>query len=202
MLRFNQMKCLVLVSTLSAMFAVATDPDLSIRMVRESGSIGQVRELLRSNRQLQTIKCEKTSVTMDAALGKLSDRLIAAALQNCASGNCGINYASYSPYTTYKNGCIAAKGAFATYKISVNCGVDIFVFTNAPVCLVSTKVKSSCGAKSAEDDLEDLFDFVFLECTATATNTGYTDYYSPKPVKKPIKKRVKLAVRRRVLATK
>jgi hypothetical protein len=201
----GQMKCLVLISPLmSGVLANAKDPDLPIRPVRELDSdqrLGRVRELLLLNWQLQS-NCEKTSPTLDAALDKLGEQA-AAAIEMCdtADTTCSVNFASYSAYTSFKNACIAAKGAFATYKITIDCSINVFVLSNVPVCLVSTKADSICRPKLFEDDLEDAFDFGIDECTETATNTGYTDYYASKPVKKPAKKPAKkpvmLAVRHR-----
>jgi hypothetical protein len=197
MFHFSQTKSLVMLILMSAMLVVATDPDLPIRLVRELDSdhrVGQVREWLRSNRQLQS-SCEKTSPALDAAEDKLTNQT-STTIENCDSTTCNVNFASYSAYTTYKNGCIASKGAFTTYKISINCGIVVIVLSNIPFCLVSMKVNSSCGPKSIVDDLELFFDID--GCSETVTNTGYTDYYSPKPVKKPVKKRVKKPVKKPV----
>jgi hypothetical protein len=176
MIHFSQTKSLVFVLMMSAMLVVAADPVLPIHSVRELDSdhhVGLVWERLRSNRQLQS-DCDMNSATMGPALGEL-DKQTGAAIENCGA-TCNINYASYSAYTSYKNGCIAAKGAFATYKITIDCGIAKTVLSNFPVCLVSMKVFSGCTPKGFECDLEDFFDFGIGECTETATNTGYTDY--------------------------
>jgi hypothetical protein len=199
------MKYLVLVSALSALFVDATDQDLPIRPLRELDTdyrIDQAQGLFRLNRQLQAEVCVKTSTALDTSFVKL-DKQTGAALEKCGSTSCNINYASYSAFTKYKNACIAAKGALATYKATSDCATIDSVFANFPVCMTSAKVNARCRPKALEDVVKSFFDLE--ECTETAINTGYTDYYVSmpvqKPVTKPVKQPVKRAVRRLALAT-
>jgi hypothetical protein len=198
------MKYLVLVSALSALFVDATDQDIPIGLVRELDTdyhISQVQGLFRLNRQLQAEVCVKTSTALGTPFVKL-EKQVGAAHDKCGKASCNVNYASYSSFNKYKNACIAAKGALATYKATVNCGTIVWVFTNFPVCMTSAKVNARCRPKALEDVVQSFFDLE--ECTETATNTGYTDYYASmpvqKPVTKPVKQPVKRAVRRLALA--
>jgi hypothetical protein len=182
------MKCLVLASMLSAMFAVATDPDLS---ARSAEGIEQVVGLLQSERQLQS-SCFKSSSTMYTAYSTLGNA-VSSAIQRCAGlTSCYINWASYSGYRTFKDACISAKGAFATYKVTMNCGSTTFVFSNVPNCFVSKKINSSCNPEYLDDDVADSFDND--GCYTSAYNQAYTDYSGNKPVKKPTKWRKRRAL--------
>jgi hypothetical protein len=176
----------------------ATDPDLPIRTVRELDTdyhIGQVQGFFRLNRQSQGEICEKASTALETPFIKL-DKQTGAALEKCGNASCNVNYASYSAFTKYKNACIAAKGALATYKATINCGTIVFVFTNFPVCMTSAKVNAICRPKALEEDVTYFFDLD--ECTETAINTGYTDFYASTPVQKPVTKPVKQPAKRAV----
>jgi hypothetical protein len=190
-----QMKRLVLVWTLSAAtFAVANEMD-QVRDLELDHRVQQVRESLHASRHLQAANCFKSSTALDAADAKLSDQFLAT-LAKCTGSSCSVNWAALSAYSSYRNACSALKGALATYKLAVSCSDgSSAILTNIPACLVSSRINKSCGPKLAEDPIEAIFDLG--GCTETATNTGYTDYSAPKPVKRPVKKPIKI---RRALA--
>jgi hypothetical protein len=196
MLRISQIKSLVLVWALGSMFATATDPELlsgQDRKLEVNRRISQVRELLHSNRQSQS-SCEKSSAALDSAYTSL-DAQAADALESCLySSSCSLSYASLQSYNSYKSACSKAKGAFATYKVTISCTTLNVLLTNVPFCLVSKNTNKNCGPKLLEDDVEVVWDID--DCYEVATNTGYTDYSASKPVKKPVKR----PVRRRALA--
>jgi hypothetical protein len=199
MVRFRPVKCLALAWTLSAVAAAA------ISQVRELDSdrrIVQVRQLLRSLGQLQGEDCAKRSKALDSAIIKLMDQVNAAAFDGCTS-RCTIDYKSFSAYSSYSSACSAAKGALAAYKITHSCPGVSLVLVSVPICLVSKKTNKNCAPKLFEDFLEPAIGDAFTElfigvdgCTTTVTNTGYTDFSGPKPVKKPVKR----PVRRRAFA--
>jgi hypothetical protein len=195
MLRISQMKSLVMVWALGSMFATATDPDLlsgQNRTLEVDLRISQVRELLHSNRQQSA--CVKSSTALDSAYINL-DAQAAAALESCFLNLfCFLSYGSLNSYYSYKSVCSKAKGAWATYKVSITCSALNVVLTSVPFCLVSKNTNKNCGPKLFEDDVEVIWDVD--DCYVVATNIGYTDYSASKPVKKPVKR----PVRRRALA--
>jgi hypothetical protein len=188
MFRFSPMKCFVLVWALNAMGVAATELELRISQARELDSdhrIDQIRELLR----LQGEDCLKTTKALDSAQTKLFDQ----AATRCTTFPCTTDYKSFSAFSSYSSACSAAKGALATYKITL-CSNASIISSNVPFCLVSWKTNTNCGPKLYEDFLELAIDAD--GCSDTVTNTGYTDFSETKPVKKPAKR----PVRRRALA--
>jgi hypothetical protein len=196
MFRFCPVKCLALAWALNAMSVAATEPGLPISRVRELDSghrVGQFQELLQSSRQLQGEDCVKTSKALDSAGDKLSDQIFDA-VDGCTTFPCTIDFKSFSSYSSYSSACSSAKGALATYKVTLSCSGLSIAFGSYPVCLVSKKTNKNCGPKLFEDFFELAIDVD--DCTETVTNTGYTDFSGSKPVKKP----AKMPVRRRALA--
>jgi hypothetical protein len=184
MFRFSPMKCVVLIWTLSVMGAAATEPDHGIDHVR---GLEAVQESLRSSRNLQSATCIKTSTTLDAADAKLTDQAFTA-IGKCTTSPCTITYSKLSNYNAYKNACIAAKGALASYKVTIACSDATVILSGLPLCLVSTRINKGCGPKLYVDEIEFVLDIE--DCSETATYVGYADYSTSKPVKKPVKKPV------------
>jgi hypothetical protein len=198
------MKPLVLLWTLSAMFAIATDSDLPMSPDREL-------EVNNYNRQLSELyqsSCTKpyTSRELLSAATDLVDDVDAASNICSNPGTpCLVNFPSLPSYNSFKSACSAAKGVFATYDASILCKIGAAtpyfnsVWNSSPYCLISEQVDKNCGPVMFADELHDYWETSYTSyCSITVINTGYTDYSGSKPVKKPVKKPIKKPVKKPV----
>jgi hypothetical protein len=170
---------------LSVMSVAATEPDLYMDQV---GGMETVQESLHWSRHLHGTACTKTSRALDEAEAKGVEQ-VNTAVGKCTTSPCTITYSKLSQYPVYKNACIAAKGVFATYKVTIVCPDSTLILDGLPECLVSTRVNKGCVPKLQVDEIEMFFDEE--DCTEKAVLKGTADYSTRKPVKKPGMKPVK-----------